>query len=330
MLLSNRLGEERKRLRMLVTRLLFESCVIDCSSVEASWRARFKTLQLEAEFPERAGQAARRSFPRPAAFGFRLAGVHDRLEKRSRCDDRCLDLVEGVAADFDAGEFSVFNDEALDHFLAEGEVVLLLDLQLHVELIGLLIRLSPRTVHCRTLAEVQHAKLNAGFVDRPTHLAAEGVDFADDLAFGDAADRRVTAHRPDRITAHCEQDGSSSHPRSGESSFDTSVAGTDDGDVVLVDARQVGDFRGKRPVWVQSSGRNPRRSPVPLRLLFFFAVLVVVTFDAINLPSEFARQRFCQSNQLIDLKRSASQGMLRDCAHTRVDDSGIRPSFRSV
>ena len=59
---------------------------------------------------------------------------------------------------------------------------LLLDAQLHQELVGLLVGLGARRVHRRAFGAVEHAELNAGGVDAleprlvlaPEHVAATG------------------------------------------------------------------------------------------------------------------------------------------------------------
>ena len=49
---------------------------------------------------------------------------------------------------------------------------------------------------------VEHSELDAGGVDGVGHEAAEGVDFADDLAFGEAADGGVAGHSTDGEGVH--------------------------------------------------------------------------------------------------------------------------------
>ena len=65
-----------------------------------------------------------------------------------------------------------------------------------------LVSLRPRRPHRRTAAAVEHLELDAGGVDRAAHQAAQGIDFADQLAFRGAADRRVARHRGDVRCRH--------------------------------------------------------------------------------------------------------------------------------
>jgi hypothetical protein len=59
--------------------------------------------------------------------------------------------------------------------------------------------LGPRSAHSGTSRSVEQAKLNAGTINDATHDAAEGIDFAHEVAFADTADRRVTRHLADEV-----------------------------------------------------------------------------------------------------------------------------------
>src|SRR5438477_8886112 len=89
--------------------------------------------------------------------------------------------------------------QSLDEFLTERQVWLLLDHPLHRELVELLIALGPRRVHGRALGAVEHPELDAGRVGDTAHCPTEGIDLADDLPLGDAADGRVATHLADGI-----------------------------------------------------------------------------------------------------------------------------------
>ena len=54
----------------------------------------------------------------------------------------------------------------------------------------------------RAFGAVEHAELDAGGVDGVAHEAAEGVDFADHLALGQAADGGIAGHAADGQGVH--------------------------------------------------------------------------------------------------------------------------------
>ena len=79
---------------------------------------------------------------------------------------------------------------------------------------------------------VQEAELDADLVGDEAHDAAEGVDFADQVAFGDAADGRVAGHLGDEVDVHGDHGGFEAEAGGGAGGFDASVAGADDDHVV--------------------------------------------------------------------------------------------------
>ena len=122
---------------------------------------------------------------------------------------------------------TLFSQQIFDDFLPQREVRLLFDEPLDFDLIRFLVGLGPRAVHRRAFAAIEHAELNAGGVDRPAHRAAEGVDLADDLPLGDAADRRVAAHLADGVAIGRQQRGARPQPRGRQRRLGAGMAGAD-------------------------------------------------------------------------------------------------------
>ena len=61
--------------------------------------------------------------------------------------------------------------------------------------------------------------------------AAEGVDLAHEVALADAADRRIAAHRPERLDGLRKEERAPAHPGRGECGLGAGVAATDHDDV---------------------------------------------------------------------------------------------------
>ena len=80
---------------------------------------------------------------------------------------------------------------------------------------------------------VEQAELDADGVGDLAHDAAEGVDFADQMALGDAADGGVAAHLGDEVEVHGDEGGFEAHARGGHGGFAAGVAGADYGYIVL-------------------------------------------------------------------------------------------------
>lgn len=80
---------------------------------------------------------------------------------------------------------------------------------------------------------VEESELDADGVGDLAHNAAEGVDFADEMALGDASDGGVAGHLGDEVEVEGEQCGAQAHARGGHGGFAAGVSGADDDHVVL-------------------------------------------------------------------------------------------------
>ena len=245
--LSDRVGQKRKRLRLDIARLCFEHREINRASIQPTWCPRLEASQFKAEFGQRVRQPGGRSFAGSAAGRFRLAGVHDRLQKRACRDDDRLRAIHRTTSDTNAGHEKLITAighrltaigrtfQAFHGFLPQREVFLLLDAPFHRELVGLFVGLSSRAVHRRAFGLIEHPKLDAGLVDHPPHFAAECVDFADNLPLRDAADCGIATHRRDHVTAHRQQRGLRAEASRRQCRFTASVTGSDHHYIKIVD-----------------------------------------------------------------------------------------------
>ena len=103
----------------------------------------------------------------------------------------------------------------------------------HFDAVELLVALGAGTPDGGAAGGVEEAELDADGVGDLAHDAAEGVDFADQVAFGDAADGRIAGHLGDQVEVHGDDRGLEPHARGGHGGFAAGVARADDGDVVL-------------------------------------------------------------------------------------------------
>jgi len=92
-----------------------------------------------------------------------------------------------------------FGQQILDRLLPQCQSRVLLQDPFDLRLVGAFVRLRPGAVHRRPLAPIEQPELDTGGVDRAAHRAAQRIDFAHEVPFGHAADRRVATHLRDRI-----------------------------------------------------------------------------------------------------------------------------------
>jgi hypothetical protein len=97
-------------------------------------------------------------------------------------------------------------------------------LLLHPSAIRCLVVLGPRRLDSRTPAAIQEPELNTCSVGSCTHETTKGVYLADQVAFCDSPNRRVTGHLRDHASTDCDQRSGGTHSGGRCGGFTASVA----------------------------------------------------------------------------------------------------------
>ncbi len=103
----------------------------------------------------------------------------------------------------------------------------------HLHAVLLLVALRARRPDGGAARGIEQAELDADGVGDFAHDAAEGVDFAHEMALGDAANGGVAGHLRDEVEVEREESGAQAHARGGHGGFAASVSGAYDDYVVL-------------------------------------------------------------------------------------------------
>jgi hypothetical protein len=106
-----------------------------------------------------------------------------------------------------------------------------LDCGLHGGGVKPAVRLCPWPAYRRTLAAVEHPKLNARGVGNPTHQAIQCIDLTNEMTLAKTTDRRITGHRADGRKAMGYQRRLCAHPRGPARGLASRVAASNDNDV---------------------------------------------------------------------------------------------------
>ena len=128
----------------------------------------------------------------------------------------------------------MFVEEDVGDFgLLDEEVGLLLEELAHADAVEGLVALGAGAPDGGAAGGVEQAELDACGVGDLADDAAEGVDLADEVAFGDAADGGVAAHLGDQVEVKGEQGGAQAHAGGGDGGLAAGVSGADDDDIEL-------------------------------------------------------------------------------------------------
>ena len=112
----------------------------------------------------------------------------------------------------------------------EGEVGLGGEDGLHALGVGGFVALAAGGPDGGPAAQVEGLRLKRGKVGIAAHFAAEGVQLADQVAFGKAANRGIAGHARQGIEPRGNERGFDAHPSGGERRFAAGVAAADHND----------------------------------------------------------------------------------------------------
>lgn len=118
--------------------------------------------------------------------------------------------------------------------LSADEIGLLFTNLFQAELVGFLVALGSECPDRRAFFLIEESELDSGQVGVEADFAAQGVDLADQVSFGQATDGGVARHLSDGIEVQGQEERLTPQPGGGECSFDTGVSATDDDGIVLM------------------------------------------------------------------------------------------------
>jgi hypothetical protein len=128
-------------------------------------------------------------------------------------------------------------DNVGDFGLLDEEVWLRFEHFAHFYAVLLLVALRAGRPDGRAARGVQKSELDTYGIGDFAHDAAEGVDFADEMALGNASDGGVAGHLRDEVEVEGEQGGAQAQAGRGHGRLAAGVSGADDDYIVLFGKR---------------------------------------------------------------------------------------------
>ena len=188
-------GHDRERLRRIVARLHFNSGPVDCRAIEPRRRAGLQSSERKADPLEGSREPHRRSLPDPAGGPVLLAEMDKSPQEGPGRDDYGTGRELPALTQTNPSDPTVRNNQLIRLAFDHAEIGGLLDRGLHGGGVELAVRLGPWSTDCRTLAAVQHPKLDSAGISHPAHKTVQGIDLADQMALAEAADGGIAGHR---------------------------------------------------------------------------------------------------------------------------------------
>ena len=122
-------------------------------------------------------------------------------------DDDSLRPILRPQLGADTGHRALFREDLHDLRLLQLQIFLLLQGMLHVLLVFAAVRLGPEGMDRRAFAPVQHPVLDTAVIRGHAHLAAQGIQFPDQVSLAGAADGGIAGHIAYGIQIDGKEDG---------------------------------------------------------------------------------------------------------------------------
>ena len=225
------IGLKRKRDGTFVSGLALEFRIVYRAPVEARRSARLQSPRAKTDCSNRVGESYRSGLAAAAGLKSLAPHVDQPVEESPRSKHDRARFDEPPICKLDPRCARVCDLYLGDLAFDDGEVFRKREPAPHLRAVKVPVRLRARRLHGGAAAAVEQAELNSGRIDDLPHYAAERVDFADQVAFGYAADRRVAAHLPDGVPVDSDERGLRAEARGDISRLTTGVARADHNDI---------------------------------------------------------------------------------------------------
>ena len=201
-------------------------------AVEPRRRAGLQPPQRKAGALERGRQADRRRLADPARWPVLLAEMDQAAQEGAGGDDDGAGRKLAAVGQANAGDAAIRERPARPPRLrSTSRLAVAAIARLHRRGIELAIGLGARPAHRRTLASVEHPKLDAAGIGDPAHQPVQRIDLADQVALAEPADRWIAGHRADGREPVRHQRGPRTHARGRGRGLAAGVAAADDDNV---------------------------------------------------------------------------------------------------
>ncbi|EXI71364.1 MAG: hypothetical protein AW07_03696 [Candidatus Accumulibacter sp. SK-11] len=224
-------GEDRQR---IVGMLLGHRRKVDRTAIQPRRRTRLQPAHRQLQFAQPRRQRQRRRVAHAPASEVCQADMDQPVEEGpGRQHHRTRRKTDAQLGDH-TGDPPVLEQQVVAGLGEDRQILLLLQPAADRLPIEHAIRLRACRADRRALAGIEDAKLDPGLVGRRRHRPAKRVDLLHEMPLADAANRRIAAHRTERLEVVRQQQGFHPHARRSKRRLGAGMAATNDDDVETV------------------------------------------------------------------------------------------------
>ena len=251
--------QEREGDGFLVARLGLQLREVDRPAIEPGWRPRLEPTEFEAQRPQARREPLGRGVPRASSRRLDLPGVHERLQEGPGRHHHGPGVIGDISAASQPRQAPPFDDDRLDHLLAQGQILLPFDGQLREGLVGLLVALARGLCMAGPLPRLRRRnwrEVASAIVPIAPPSASTSRTICP-LATPPIAGLQLICPTASQLIV--KQGGAPPHPRRGQRGLQAGVAGADDDhlEVVRVVLASRHDHRTRSGIDVRTSRDVP-------------------------------------------------------------------------
>ena len=228
-----RIGGKRKWHNPLIAELLFHLRKIDAALIDTRRCARLETEHLDSQLFQGICQMVCRLQTIRSGRIAHIAIDTSRFQVRSRCQHHRLAVIRRAGVRFQSFDLTFFHDQLCHLSLTDRQVIGIFHGTAHLAGVFLLVRLRAERMHRRSLGLVEHLGLYKGFIYIFSHLAAERIQLAHQVALRASADIRVARHQGDAVHADGKHDRLESQSRACQRRLTAGVSRPDDRYIII-------------------------------------------------------------------------------------------------
>ena len=222
-----RITKKAEHRHWIVARLHLHHREIHRAPVDARRRTGLQPPLRQRQLAQPRRQRQRRRIARPPAGVVLHADVDQAIEEGAGGEHHRRALEADAGLRHHAGHAIATYRDVIDRLLEQRQIGLVLQPPPHRRLVQHAVGLRPRGAHRRPFRGIEDAELDARLVGGRRHRPTQRIDLLDQMALADTADRRIAAHRAERLDVVGEQQRRRPHARRRQRRLGPGMAATD-------------------------------------------------------------------------------------------------------
>ena len=228
------IAKERKHRHRVIRVLGLHHRKIDGLTVQAGRGAGFQTPLRQFEFTQAGGQRNRWRVAHATTRVVIQPDMDQTIQERAGSQHHGIGMEAHTQLGDGARNAVAFHNQVITGLRKNREVRLVFQTTANRLLVKHTVGLSTCGAHRRTFRRIENAELDTGFIGGRGHGTAQRIDFFNQVAFADTANRWVATHHTQRFHAVRQQQRARTRAGRRQRSFGSGMAATDNNHIKTI------------------------------------------------------------------------------------------------